>query len=181
MFMYCGNNPVNYIDPSGNFLEAIGNFFNKVGTAIKTFVNNFMADYNSVSLSKSNRKPGKTPPSSWPPLPDNLGGKKPKWNPDGYWEGKEGDLTWDSRSHGAGVNRGNGEQDGHWDDEKSDRRWDRQGTPIIAPTKPAVKFKLPELPSIIFNPPTGDSSPFSEFYERLNSFKNDYQIKWDYQ
>ena len=32
--------------------------------------------YNQFQLSKTNRKPGKIPPSSWPKLPDNLAGKK---------------------------------------------------------------------------------------------------------
>lgn len=77
------------------------------------------------------RKPGKTPNSSWPDLPENLGGKKPRWNPDGYWEGKNGRrLTWDDRSHGAGVDRGDGPQEGHWDDETSDERWDANGNPL---------------------------------------------------
>ncbi len=75
-----------------------------------------------------NRKPGKTPPSSWPTPHENVVGKKPKWNSDGYWEGKGGrQCTWDDRSHGAGVDRGKGPQGGHWDDENSDNRWDENG------------------------------------------------------
>lgn len=85
-----------------------------------------------IDFSKNNRKPGKTPPKAWPPLPQDLAGKKPSWNPEGYWEGKQGDHTWDNRSHGSGVDRGNGPQDGHWDDENSDRRWDRNGNPLIS-------------------------------------------------
>ena len=74
------------------------------------------------------RKPGKTPPNKWPKAPENVCGKKPKWNPDGYYEGKNGGrISWDDRSHGAGVDRGEGAQDGHWDDENSDNRWDRNG------------------------------------------------------
>ncbi|MHB8984187.1 MAG: hypothetical protein ACYC4E_02405, partial [Carboxydocellales bacterium] len=96
-----------------------------------------------VLFSKNNRKTGKTPPSAWPPLPENLGGKKPKWNKEGYWEGKEGDLTWDSRSHGSGVDRGDGAQDGHWDDEKSDRRWRRDGTVLpITPDTSSYPFDI---------------------------------------
>ncbi len=75
-----------------------------------------------------NRKPGKTPPKNWPKPPEQACGKKPKWNPDGYWEGKNGwQGTWDDRTHGAGVDRGQGPQDGHWDDENSDNQWDRNG------------------------------------------------------
>lgn len=74
------------------------------------------------------RKPGKTPPVRWPSLPENIGGKKPGWNPDGYWECPRGRrVTWDDRSHGAGVDRGQGPQGGHWDDESSDNRWDEKG------------------------------------------------------
>ena len=74
------------------------------------------------------RKPGKTPPTRWPQLPDGII-KKPKWNPEGYWEGKggKGKITWDDRSHGAGVDRGDGPQGGHWDDECSGNRWDEEG------------------------------------------------------
>jgi hypothetical protein len=90
----------------------------------------FISSGAGIMMSKNNRKPGKTPPKSWPPLPDNLAGKKPKWNPQGYWEGKNGKHTWDNRSHGAGVDRGDGLQDGHWDDEDSDNRWDRNGNPL---------------------------------------------------
>ncbi|WP_217994861.1 RHS repeat domain-containing protein [Methylogaea oryzae] len=36
------------------------------------------------------RKPGKTPPNSWPTPPIEACGKKPKWSPSGYWEGKKG-------------------------------------------------------------------------------------------
>ncbi|MGB8931333.1 MAG: RHS repeat-associated core domain-containing protein, partial [Anaeromyxobacteraceae bacterium] len=74
------------------------------------------------------RKPGKTPPKSWPALPEDAGGKKPTWNPGGFWDGKGGrKLTWDDRSHGAGEDRGNGPQGGHWDDEGSNNRWDENG------------------------------------------------------
>ncbi len=76
------------------------------------------------------RKPGKTPPSLWPNPPVDVCGKKPKWNPQGFWEGKGRRLTWDDRAHGAGVDRGNGPQDGHWDDESSNDRWDRNGRPL---------------------------------------------------
>jgi RHS repeat-associated protein len=77
------------------------------------------------------RKPGKTPPTRWPGLPDNLAGKTPRWNPDGYWEGADkGRYTWDDRSHGAGVDRGEGPQGGHWDDERSGDRWDETGDPL---------------------------------------------------
>ena len=76
----------------------------------------------------NNRKPGRTSPSSWPSPPPSVVGKKPSWNSDGYWEGKGGrKCTWDSRSHGAGVDRGEGEQGGHWDDENSNNRWDQGG------------------------------------------------------
>lgn len=76
----------------------------------------------------NNRKKGNTPNKKWPPLPPNLGGKNPKWNSNGYWDGANGGrYTWDNRSHRAGIDRGNGAQDGHWDDEKSGNRWDRNG------------------------------------------------------
>ncbi len=73
------------------------------------------------------RKPGKTPPKRKPPV--EAAGKKPKWNPLGYWEGKNGrKLTWDDRSHGTGNDWGNGPQGGHWDDETSGNRWGPDGT-----------------------------------------------------
>jgi RHS repeat-associated protein len=76
----------------------------------------------------NNRKPGKTPPNSWPTPPETVVGKKPRWNSDGYWDGKGGrKCTWDSRSHGSNVDRGKGVQGGHWDDENSDNRWDEDG------------------------------------------------------
>ena len=37
MFAYCGNNPVNRIDPRGLFWEEIGSFFKTVGNAIADF------------------------------------------------------------------------------------------------------------------------------------------------
>ncbi len=86
------------------------------------------------------RKPGKSPPGKWPDEgpPEEAVGKKPKWNPEGYWEGK-GDrkVTWDDRSHGTGVDRGKGKQDGHWDDESSNNRWDRYGN--LLPGSPDLK------------------------------------------
>ena len=92
----------------------------------------------AVQYSKANRKPGKTPPSKWPPLPDNLAGKKPSWNPEGYWDGKNGGYSWDDRSHGAGADRGAGAQDGHWDpeDPNDNRRWDRGGN--LLPSTPQM-------------------------------------------
>ena len=82
------------------------------------------------------RKPGKTPPSSWPPPPPNVVGKKPNWNSEGFWEGKN-NVTWDSRSHGTGQ-RGN---DGHWDQDmggggSQGSRWDREGNLLSAPYNP---------------------------------------------
>ncbi len=85
----------------------------------------------NIDIEGLERKPGKTPPNSWPQLPDNVGGKKPKWDSGGYYKGKKGRrLTWDDRSHGTGVDRGRGPQDGHWDDETSNNRWDRYGNPL---------------------------------------------------
>ena len=88
------------------------------------------------------RKPGKTPPSKWPDLPPNLAGKKSKWNPEGYWQcpGNR-DLTWDDRTHGAGIDRGQGPQGGHWDDENSGNRWDENGNPL--PGSPEYQFADP--------------------------------------
>jgi len=91
------------------------------------------------------RKPGKTSPSRWPDLPPNLAGKKPKWNPNGYWEcpGNR-DLTWDDRSHGAGADRGKSPQGGHWDDENSGNRWDEDGNAL--PGSPDYQFADPSVP-----------------------------------
>ena len=81
------------------------------------------------------RKPGRTPPGLWPPLPGNIGGKKPKWDSEGFYKGKGGGkFTWDDRSHGSGIDRGAGEQGGHWDDENSDNRYDENGNPGNVPT-----------------------------------------------
>ncbi len=72
------------------------------------------------------RQPGKTPPNKWPPLPPNLAGRKPRWNPDGYWQGGKNGYVWDDKGHGAGQ-RG---QDGHWDRDGGGGRWDRHGKPL---------------------------------------------------
>ena len=90
------------------------------------------------------RKPGKTPPGRWPKPPEDVCGKKPKWNPDGYWDGKKGRrLTWDDRTHGTGQDRGDGPQGGHWDDETSDNRWDQNGRSL--PGSPEAKSNFTAL------------------------------------
>ncbi len=110
LYEYCGNDPVNWIDPDG----------------------------------LNSRKPGKTPPRLWPPPPPSVVGKKPRWNPDGYWDGKDGrKCTWDDRSHGAGVDRGEGEQGGHWDDENSDNRWNEDGD--LLPGSPDLQTSRRDL------------------------------------
>ena len=158
LYAYCENNPVNMIDPDGNFsisalINTIVNVAQKVVSQIATIVktNNSKVTsstttqkMNSINTSinpsssrpnnnilLSNRKPGKTPPGKWPTLPKNLGGKKPSWNPRGYYDGKYGETTWDSHSHGSGVDRGNGAQDGPWDTETGGR-FNREGGQIIA-------------------------------------------------
>ena len=40
MFAYCGNNPVNRVDPTGMFWKEIGNFFSKVWEGIKSWAKN---------------------------------------------------------------------------------------------------------------------------------------------
>jgi len=159
MYAYCNNNPINLCDPNGTDAAAAKLYLQNNPTppiyqgpgVSNTALDKWIAGYNaalaapgSTSASKntktsitnsnvalSNRKPGKTPPSKWPKLPTNLGGKKPTWNPGGYWEGKYGETTWDSKSHGTGVDRGNGPQDGHWDT-GSGGRYNREGGQIIA-------------------------------------------------
>ena len=75
------------------------------GTNLYDYVHSDPINY--VDYSGLHRKPGKTPPKSWAPPPENVVGNKPRWNPEGYWEGKSGRrITWDDRSHGAGVDRG---------------------------------------------------------------------------
>lgn len=92
------------------------------------------------------RKPGKTPPKLWPAPPDDVCGKKPRWNPEGFWDGKKGRrLTWDDRSHGAGQDRGNGPQGGHWDDETSDNRWDSNGQPLPGSPEAKTNFTSSDL------------------------------------
>jgi|GEM_PF-2303056 len=178
LYTYCYNNPIIYTDPSGNFaISADGKWAHggAANNSSSTTISDVEAEKRGLHVfengvdkgvfksnqgtSKSgsntmilaNRKPGKTPPKSWPPLPDNLTGKKPTWNPKGYWEGAKGDHTWDDRSHGSGVDRGNGPQDGHWDDEKSNGRWDRYGNPlpimpVPTPTpQPSLYDKLGEI------------------------------------
>ena len=63
--------------------------------------------------------------------PSKFGWKKPKWNPDGYWKGRNGKrYVYDDDSHGAGVDRGNGPQEGHWDEEGSKNRYHNDGSPL---------------------------------------------------
>ena len=38
LFVYCGNNPVNHIDPSGMFWNKIGNWLKKVGNKIEEYL-----------------------------------------------------------------------------------------------------------------------------------------------
>jgi RHS repeat-associated protein len=94
-----------------------------------------------VESTSAAMKPGKTPPklTKWPALPGSVGGKDPKWNSEGYWEGKRGrKLHWDDRSHGAGANHGDGVQGGHWDDDSgSGNRWDQEGN--LLPGSPDLK------------------------------------------
>jgi hypothetical protein len=186
LYIYCSNNPVIFIDPSGlkqllkdKYKNAKITWNNKKKVAT-VYVNGKKIYYSidnkkirlenghvviyskdptndtTVLMSKENRKPGKTPPKSWPSLLDKLAGKKPKWNPNGYWEGKNGDYTWDNRSHGTGVDRGNGPQDGHWDDENSDRRWSREGEllpiflPIPARSIGPIPPSVPASPIMLF-------------------------------
>jgi RHS repeat-associated protein len=88
-----------------------------------------------VDVEGTHAKPGKTPPGRWPRLPENLAGKKPKWNPEGYWKGKpqpcnpSGEYSWDDRAHGTGQDRGQGEQGGHWDG-RDGGRWNENGEPL---------------------------------------------------
>jgi RHS repeat-associated protein len=138
LYLYCSNNPINNADHSGYFLEnvlkAINNAINYI---MKTIINNSSyrkpvtssSSKSNTVLSKNNRKPGKTPPKSWPKLPKNLRSKKTKWNSKGYWDGKYGETTWDSKSHGAGVDRGNGRLDGHWDTDSG--RFNRDGLELV--------------------------------------------------
>ena len=138
MYLYCSNNPINNADYSGyffeNILKAINNAINNI---VKTIVNNSSyrktvtsnSSRSNTVLSKNNRKPAKTPPKSWPELPKNLKSKRTKWNSKGYWDGKYGETTWDSRSHGSGIDRGNGQLDGHWDTDRG--RFNRDGLELI--------------------------------------------------
>ena len=77
----------------------------------------------------TSRSPGKTPPKSWPPPPTNIVGRKPKWDPQGFWKGRKC-ISWDSCGHGSG-HRGQG---GHWDEDgvsgPNKGRWTEDGTPI---------------------------------------------------
>lgn len=154
MYAYCENNSVNMVDEDGYFSIAVliknvvtmtQNVISQIANNIKTnstkiqsttAQNNTTIKINSSSnildnnIVLSNRKPGKTPPGKWPTLPKNLGGKNPIWNPRGYYKGKYGETTWDSHSHGSGVDRGNGAQDGHWDTERGGR-FNREGRQII--------------------------------------------------
>jgi hypothetical protein len=102
----------------------------------KVTTNNSVEDIKNQNNMFSNNKPGKTPPKSWPVPPGEVVGKKPKWNPEGYWEGPKGrKVTWDDRSHGAGVDRGEGPQGGHWDNEGTDERWDEEGNSLAIGNK----------------------------------------------
>ncbi|MFA7062031.1 MAG: RHS repeat-associated core domain-containing protein, partial [Pedobacter sp.] len=98
------------------------------------------------------RKPGQTPPKRWPKPPKSL---KPKWNKEGVYDCANGRrLSWDDRSHGAGVDRGDGPQGGHWDDENSDNRWDESGN--LLPGSPDSRmddtYVGPTIPFFPINP-----------------------------
>ncbi|MDA3877127.1 MAG: RHS repeat-associated core domain-containing protein [Halothiobacillus sp.] len=123
------------------------------GTNLYGYVGN--DPLNWVDLSGLERKPGKTPNKRWPKPPTSVCGKNPKWNPDGYWEGKGNrDLTWDDRSHGTGVDRGSGPQGGHWDDENSNNRWDENGNPLPgSPDYNKSNKALPDSPQTVPSPP----------------------------
>jgi RHS repeat-associated protein len=86
------------------------------------------------------RRTGKTPPNSWPEPPPTVVGKKPKWDPDGFWgKGRGGNnLVWDPTGHGGG---------GHWDEDQlpgnkhgGGRRWDKDGN-ILPCWKPGQDDK----------------------------------------
>ncbi len=119
LYTYCNNNPVNYVDPTGHsaeeydpeeddpslkYMARINSLDVEVDDPSYQYIRQKSIDseINTVNNSIMNfaRKPGKTPPTLWPQLPSNLAGKKPKWNPEGYWEGANGDYTWDDRSSG---------------------------------------------------------------------------------
>ena len=48
MFAYCGNNPVNYSDPTGGF--SIKALFQKVGNRVKGYLESFANDYSGPSI-----------------------------------------------------------------------------------------------------------------------------------
>lgn len=148
VFAYCYNNSIMLIDPNGNCpYDGSIEDFRRLEHGLPA--RNCVCKKDTILQSISNRKPGKNPPSSWPDLPRSIGGKKPKWNSNGYWEGKEGRLTWDNRSHGSGVDRGKGPQDGHWDSENSNRRWDRSGNALITPNSEAFSMMLPQIETAV--------------------------------
>ncbi len=79
-------------------------------------------------LTLASRRPGKTPPVKWPDPPPSAVGDKPRWNPNGYWEGPGGrKIVWDPSGHGSGT-RGHGS---HWDEDgvhgRNKIRWDENG------------------------------------------------------
>ena len=153
LYSYCEGNPVVYEDDDGNAKELL----------INQSVSNF-ADYNSdrIEIFLFARRMGKTPPSIWPGLPPNLGGKKPKWNPNGYWKGKNDNYVWDP-SHGGGVDRGEGKQGGHWDGEKTGNRYREDGTPLPGNKTTNNSSIIPNnSPNVIIN--CAPSSSYIESY-----------------
>lgn len=55
-FVYCGNNPVNQVDPEGKFWKKIGSFFKKIGKSISKFARKKFGAWSSTYATISKTK-----------------------------------------------------------------------------------------------------------------------------